>query len=246
MYMPVTMLRKRIPLRCLIAALLLSLTAVRLSAHEDEAWQAGTEVCDSLLRAQSVAEWFTAGPLPAHVVQRMQGRSYPEGCPVPLADLRYLCVLHVDAEGRTLRGELVCNKAIAQDLLYIFRRLYAERYPIERMRLIDDYGADDERSMQANNTSAFCYRRVAGSSRLSAHARGMAVDINPLYNPCVRRMRNGKTLVQPATAERYVQRHGQLPYMMSADDLCVRMFRRRGFRWGGAWRTVKDYQHFEK
>ncbi len=203
-------------------------------------------MCDSLLHARPIAGWFTSEAIPAHVLQHMQGRSYPEDCPVPLGDLRYLCVLHMDAEGRTLRGELVCNKAIAQDLLHIFRELYVCRYPIERMRLIDDYEASDECSMQANNTSAFCYRRVAGASRLSAHARGMAVDINPLYNPCVRRTRDGKTHVQPASARPYVQRNQQFPYMMAADDLCVRLFRQRGFRWGGAWRTVKDYQHFEK
>ncbi len=232
--------------KSLVLCLALTLLCANVAAQREEVWQAGTEVGDSLLHARAVPNWFAGGPLPVHVVQRMQGRSYPEGCPVPLSDLRYLRVLHADAEGRTLRGELVCNKAIAQDLLEIFRQLYVQRYPIERMRLIDDYEASDERSMQANNTSAFCYRRVAGSSRLSAHARGMAVDINPLYNPCVRRMRDGKTRVQPANARRYVQRNQRLPYMMSADDLCVRLFRQHGFRWGGAWRSVKDYQHFEK
>ncbi len=232
--------------KSLVIWLALTLLCASVVAQRNEAWQAGTEVSDSLLHTCSVSDWFTGEAIPAHVLQRMQGRSYPEGCPVPLADLRYLRVLHRDAEGRTLRGELVCNKAIAGDLLHIFRQLYARRYPIERIQLIDDYKASDERSMQANNTSAFCYRRVAGASRLSAHARGMAVDINPLYNPCVRRLRDGKTQVQPATATQYVQRNQKHPYMMAADDLCVRLFRQRGFRWGGAWRTVKDYQHFEK
>ena len=117
---------------------------------------------------------FTADTLTDAVFQRMQGRSYPDDCTVPRSELRYLQVLHYDAEGHVHKGEMVCNRRIADDLLDIFRRLYEARYPIERMRLIDDYDADDEQSMQANNTSCFCYRAVAGGKRLSKHAQGMA------------------------------------------------------------------------
>jgi hypothetical protein len=176
----------------------------------------------------------------------MQGRSYPQGCEVPRSDLRYLELSYVDFEGHEHLGQMVCNRHIADDLLYIFRRLYEARYPIASMRLIDDYGADDARSMAANNTSCFCYRRVAGSTALSKHSRGMAVDVNPLYNPCVY-VRSGRVL--PPEGRAYA--HGRdrckdIPGKIDTADLCYRLFVSRGFRWGGAWRTLKDYQHFEK
>jgi len=180
------------------------------------------------------------------VFSRMLGRSYPEGCRVPRTDLRYLRVLHYDAEGQVQQGELVCNKRIATDLADIFRQLYEARYPIERMRLIDDYEADDERSMAANNTSCFCYRSVAGSTKLSKHAQGLAVDVNPLYNPCVKTDRNGHQRVQPAAGKPYADRQLPSPYRLTTDDLCYRLFKAHGFAWGGSWRSLKDYQHFEK
>lgn len=195
------------------------------------------DVCDTL---------FTLQPVPADVRQRMTGKSYPDGCTVAWNDLRYLRVMHRDAQGRSLRGELVCNRAIAHDLLEIFKKLYEAGYPIQRITLIDDYGADDEASMADNNTSCFCYRRVAGSQHLSAHSRGLAIDINPLYNPCVRMRANGTRLVQPAAGKPYARRALSHPYMIQPGDLLCRLMRQHGFRWGGSWRSVKDYQHFEK
>lgn len=189
---------------------------------------------------------FSSSPIPDKVFVRMQGKSYPAGCTVRRSDLRYLRVLHVDNDGNVRHGELVCNKAIADEVLKIFKELYRQKYPIESVRLIDDFDADDERSMRANNTSAFCYREVKGSKKLSAHARGMAVDINPLYNPCYRRSRSGHVTVQPKTGKRYLDRKASYPYKITRGDLCWQLFTHHGFQWGGAWRTVKDYQHFEK
>ncbi|MBR2292140.1 MAG: M15 family metallopeptidase [Prevotella sp.] len=194
----------------------------------------------------SSAQTFTSQAIPDSVFQRMQGRSYPEGCSVRRSDLRYLRLSHYDAQGREHVGEMVCNKAIAQDLLDIFRELYRQKYPIERIRLIDDYGADDERSMRANNTSSFCYRKVSGTSKLSKHAMGMAVDINTLYNPYVRTDKKGRRIVEPATATAYTDRTKSYPYKIVKGDLLYRLFIQHGFRWGGNWRTMKDWQHFEK
>ena len=194
----------------------------------------------------SAAQTFTSQAIPDSVFQRMQGRSYPEGCTVARSDLRYLRLSHVDAEGQEHVGEMVCNKAIAQDLLEIFRELYRQRYPVERIRLIDDYGADDERSMRANNTSCFCFRRVSGTQKLSKHARGLAVDVNTLYNPYVRTGRDGHRIVEPATALPYVNRSRTFKYKIVRGDLLHRLFLQHGFTWGGAWRTMKDWQHFEK
>lgn len=193
--------------------------------------------------ARSAANDFTACALPDSVFALMQGRSYKVGCGVPRATLRYLRVKHYDAGGREHVGELVCHKDLAADLLAIFRELHRARYPIERMRLIDYYGADDERSMAANNTSAFNYRRVAGSKALSKHSIGRAIDINPLYNPCV--SRDGRK-VQPAKGRRYANRSLKSPYRITRGDLCHRLFKQHGFVWGGDWRSLKDYQHFEK
>ncbi|MBR4898370.1 MAG: M15 family metallopeptidase [Prevotella sp.] len=184
---------------------------------------------------------FVADTLTDAVFLRMQGRSFPVGCSIPRSDLRYLRVLHYDASGQVQQGELVCNKAIAQDLLDIFRQLYHAHYPIERMRLIDDYDADDEQSMRANNTSCFCFRAVSGSRKLSKHAQGLAIDINPLYNPYIK-----GTRVLPRNAAKYCNRKLTFPYKIAAGDLCHRLFRQHGFHWGGSWRSLKDYQHFEK
>ena len=161
------------------------------------------------------------------------------------ADLRYVKVLHYGFDGRIRLGELVCHKTIAAEAAQIFRQLYDARYPIESIRLIDDFGADDERSMRANNTSCFCYRKVKGQSRLSKHALGRAIDLNPLYNPCVRTIR-GRRSIQPATAARYADRNASFDHKITHADKAYQLFTANGFRWGGAWRTVKDYQHFEK
>lgn len=157
-----------------------------------------------------------------------------------------LQVQHVDFQGKTQQGIIICNTAIAQDLREIFAELYRRKYPIERIRPISEYGDDDERSMQANNTSCYCYRPIEGSTKLSNHALGRAIDVNPLYNPCVRRKKDGTLLIQPATGRPYVDRSKSFKYKITTKDLCYRLFMQHGFRWGGSWHSLKDYQHFEK
>lgn len=204
-------------------------------------WQAGKTVNAESVSAFCEKSCFVAKPIPDAVFSLMQGKSFPANATIKRADLRYLQVLHYDAHGKILIGELVTNKAISQDVLDVLKVLYEARYPIERMVLIDRYGADDERSMTANNSSAFNFRFVAGTRKLSNHSMGRAVDINPLYNPFV----VGKT-VSPATGHAYADRSKDFVYKIEADDLCVREFKKRGFEWGGDWKTRKDYQHFEK
>ncbi len=198
--------------------------------------------------AETVSEGvFRIDTISDGVFRRMQGKSYGSDCTIPRADLRYLQVSHYNKDGVVCRGEIVCNKLIAKDLIEIFKVLYSNRYPIERMRLVDDYDGDDERSMRANNTSCFNFRRVAGSTKLSAHSQGLAIDINPLYNPCVRRRKDGTLTVQPATARQWADRSRQhVDYRIEKGDLCHRLFLEHGFVWGGSWRSVKDYQHFER
>ena len=192
------------------------------------------------------AQTFTVDTIPDSVFKRMQGKSYKSGCTVSRSELRYLRLSHVGYDGKEHVGELVCNKQIANGVKEIFQELYKNRYPIERMQLVDDYDADDERSMQANNTSCFNDRSIAGSKKLSKHALGLAIDINPLYNPCIKHRKDGTLIVQPATARRYADRSRKQPYAIDRTDLCYRLFVSHGFTWGGAWRSTKDYQHFQR
>lgn len=187
---------------------------------------------------------FTAEPIPPQVEARMRGNSYPEGgAPeIRLSDLRYLRLSYYDFSGTPRTGEMVCNAAIAQDLLEIFEALFEAKYPIRSIRLVDDFGGSDDASMLADNSSCFNYRVVAGTRTLSRHALGMAVDINPFENPYIRP--NGEVL--PPEAKEFVDRTRDFPHKIDREDLCYRLFREHGFTWGGAWTRSKDYQHFQK
>ncbi len=176
--------------------------------------------------------------------ERIRGKSFKEDCTLPREDLRYLHVLHRDLDGEVHEGEMICNYHIAEDVLQILRELYEAEYPIERIRLVDEYGADDELSMEDNNSSCFNFRFISHTSRVSKHGLGLAVDINTLYNPYVKEV-DGTLVIEPSTGETYTDREGSFPYKITGDDLCCRLFREHGFEWGGDWTNRKDYQHFE-
>lgn len=208
-------------------------------------WLAGQTVSPLSIKQFGRAKCFEATHIDSLLFRRIYRKSYKENCSVPIEQLRYLKVLHYDIHGKIHLGELICHQDISQDLLEIFSELYDARYPIERMVLIDDFNAEDEASMQANNTSCFNFRKIAGSRTLSKHSTGHAVDINPLYNPYMK-VRNGKTIFQPKTAKKYLERSETFPYKINKGDLCYRLFKKHGFKWGGDWKSVKDFQHFEK
>lgn len=176
---------------------------------------------------------------------RMENKSYSEESTTPIDNLQYVRVLHFGFDGEIYIGELVVNRLIASDIVDIFKELFDAGYKIERMVLIDDYDADDNLSMEANNTSSFNYRVVDGTTKLSNHAYGLAIDINPLYNPYVRTI-DGKTVVAPASAEEYADRTVNNSYYINKGDICYEAFIKRGFTWGGDWEDSKDYQHFQK
>ena len=186
------------------------------------------------------AEDFWISEIDDALMARMKGKSYKYNCPIPVEDLRYVHVLHKDLQGNTHEGELVCNVYIAKDVLEIFRGLYEAGYPVERVRLVDDYDADDELSMRDNNSSCFNFRFITHSKKISKHGLGLAVDINTLYNPYVK----GEH-VEPSTAKEYTDRSKNFPYKIERGDLCFRLFAEHGFEWGGDWKSLKDYQHFE-
>ncbi len=191
---------------------------------------------------------FYYEPLSDTLKDYITGVSYPaEGAvQIDYADLNYLHVMHYNFEGEAVEGEIICNAAIAQDLTEIFYELYIAEYQIEKITLIDNYSGDDTASMEDNNTSCFNYRTVDGTDKLSKHALGLAIDINPFYNPYVRYTKDGGQLVSPEGSESYADRTSSFPYKIDTEDLCYRLFIEHGFTWGGNWNSSKDYQHFQK
>lgn len=182
------------------------------------------------------------------VKNRITGISYPaddSGIEIGYDDLRYVNVLYFNFNDKEKTGELICNKAIAQDLVEIFYALYQNDYPIEKIRLIDEYQGDDELSMRDNNSSCFNYRTTA-SGKISNHAYGLAVDINPFFNPYVTCHPDGSSAIAPVGSEYYADREKQFAYKIDTNDLAYQLFTEHGFTWGGNWNSCKDYQHFEK
>lgn len=209
-------------------------------------FEPGDVVPEEVLDTLNIDRYFTISEIPDTIFEFMQGRSYKEDCLIPRSDLRYLIILHRNMDGQAVVGELVVNKEISDDILAIMRELYDLYYPIEQVRLVDYYEGDDELSMAANNSSAFNWRPLTGSTtKISRHAMGMAIDINPLYNPYYKFHRGIET-IKPEEGEPYVDRMWEFPYIIEEDDVCYQLFMERGFKWGGDWRSLKDYQHFEK
>ncbi len=166
--------------------------------------------------------------------------SWREGCPVGLEDLRLLTVTHWNFDDAAQTGEVIVHAAYATDLLSVFETLYEAKFPIERMELVDVYGGNDDRSMSANNTSAFNCREVAWRPGVwSNHAAGQAIDINPLINPYVK----GDTVLPPE-ARPFVDRSVRAVGGIYPDDVVVRAFAAIGWGWGGDWSSAKDWQHF--
>ena len=197
------------------------------------------------------AEGFFYEPITPEIEARIRGTSYPEddtNIEVSLDDLSYVNVLYNDFDGNVAQGELICNNSIALDLVEIFEELYRNGYQFERIELIDEYGGDDTLSMEHNNTSCFNYRIVDGSNHLSKHAYGLAIDINPFYNPYVvfNKDGSGETYISPKGSEVYADRSKDFPYKIDENDLCYKLFIEHGFTWGGNWNSSKDYQHFQK
>ena len=166
--------------------------------------------------------------------------SWRPGCPVPLADLRLLTLNHWGFDGRPHQGELVIAAQYAEQIASVFRRFFDARFPIESMRLVDEFGGDDNRSMAANNTSAFNCRAATGSTRWSEHAYGRAVDINPIQNPYV--TRSGAVL--PPEGVDHTTREPTTSGLITADGPVVAAFEDIHWEWGGKWSSDKDYQHF--
>ena len=168
----------------------------------DDEWTAETLVSEADVDSSGVDDWFRSETISDQIFSRMWLKSWKEDCPLNRSELRYLKVLHRNADGNPQRGEMVVNAAIADKAIDIFRQLYLADYRIERMVLIDNYDADDESSMRANNSSSFNFRFMTGSTtKISKHGLGLAIDITTLYNPYVKEKADGSRHIAPPTGD---------------------------------------------
>lgn len=179
-------------------------------------------------------------PIPKEIQKEMKGKSWRKGCPVGLKDLRYIQTPYWGFDGQSHQGEIIVHKNLAKKVSNILREMYIAKFPIEKMRLVHNYGGSDDESMADNNTSGFNCRKVAGKSKWSRHAYGYAIDINPVQNPYIL----GEKILPPA-AKDFVDRTKVEKGMIKVGDPCHNAFSSRGYRWGGD-RKYKDYQHFDK
>lgn len=208
---------------------------------------AGTVIHPEDIEGGELDNYFISSTIDDDLFQRIYGLSYKEDCTIPREELRYLKVLHYGYDQQIYVGELMVNAELAQDFLEIFQALYENQYEIEKMFLIDDFGADDNWSIENNNTSAFNYRvSTLDGVTLSNHAFGRAIDINPLHNPYVTYYDWGMDTYFDASIPYMNREDSSLEHMINHEDLCYQLFIEHGFTWGGDWENPKDYQHFEK
>jgi len=199
----------------------------------------------SSLTAQYRAAISTITP---EIKERMlKGHSWHEGCPVHYRNLRYLTMTYIDFNGKERAGEMIVHKAVAKEVTEIFGKLYRAGYPIRQMQLVSDFGGNDWKSIEADNTSAFNCRRATGSKKWSKHSYGRAIDLNPIENPYI--SRSGHIAHKASLRYRkrlHRNRSAADRAVLLRDDEAVKIFKSYSWQWGGDWNGVKDYQHFSK
>jgi hypothetical protein len=190
-------------------------------------------------KVQPIGWYATVSVIDAKTRTRMK-YSWRPGCPVPLKDLRLITMSYWGFDGAAHMGEMVLNRRVVDDVLKVFHTMFDARFPIRRMRLVDVYRGGDDRSMAADNTSAFNCRKVTGGSAWSQHSYGWAIDIDPVENPYV--TSGGRVL--PPSGAKYADRSRRDRGMIHRGDVVYKAFISIGWGWGGNWRSIKDYQHF--
>ncbi|HEY3465949.1 MAG TPA: M15 family metallopeptidase [Amycolatopsis sp.] len=178
----------------------------------------------------------TISPVPADVLARS---TWQPACPVKASDLRYLTMTFRGFDGRAHTGEMLVNASGATGITKVFGQLFAAHFPLEEMRVTSPAELTAPPTGDGNTTSAFVCRPARGQTTWSAHAFGLAVDVNPFCNPYTQR-----DLVLPELASAYVDRARVRPGMVLAGDATVRAFAAIGWSWGGAWTSPKDRMHF--
>jgi hypothetical protein len=240
-----------------VAVLLVALTACTASTSTLRAPAAGAATTTApraatgspapAAKAKALPAKFegTSGPLPAGLAAEMRGTTWQPGCPVPLRELRLLTLRHWGFDGKVHEGPMVVNRAVSGQVIGVFRRLFQARFPIQELHLAVQYvpGEDDPNDTR-NYTDSFNCRPVVTAhgarSSWSQHAYGLAIDINPIQNPYVA----SDGYVRNLHARRYRDRALRRTGMIHAGDAVVRAFAAVGWKWGGAWRSAKDYMHF--
>ena len=216
-------------------------------------YSAGTVISSDKIDRNNLSQYFTSQTIEEgdSVYNRIYGQSYVDNSNIGLDDLRYLKMLHVNFDGEYQVGEMIVNADVASEVMEIFEILCAEGYEIYSMHLIDDYWAGDPDdsdwySIDANNTSCFCYRTATGSGNLSKHALGRAIDINPQQNPYVTYDSDGVAHYSHDNASSYVYgRSSDTDHVITTSDRAYDLFTDYGWTWGGNWSSPKDYQHFQ-
>jgi hypothetical protein len=164
----------------------------------------------------------------------VSGKNIPQSI---IENLRIVDVYYYGFDHKLHKGQLIVHKEVVLDVIEIFEFIRESQFPVNKVVPISYYGWSDEKSMMDNNTSAFNYRYISGTRVISNHASGLAIDINPLFNPYIK---NGNSL--PANCIYDTTKAGTI----SADSKLVEEFKAKGWQWGGEWKSIKDYQHFEK
>lgn len=180
--------------------------------------------------------------IPALFQQQMKTSTWHAGCPEPIENLRYLSLTYWGFDKKSHQGVLIVHKAVADDLVQIFKILYQQKFPLEKMDPMELFNANDNAALAANNTSAFNCREVTDQPGIfSQHSYGRAIDINSKINPYTK----GR-LVLPASGMQFIDRNKPYPGKITKDSLIYKLFSQSGWDWGGNWYDVQDLQHFEK
>lgn len=193
--------------------------------------------------AQQNSSNFTAqiSAIPEDMAINLRRFAWHPGCPVDINNLLYIRLSYWGFDNRPHHGVLIMNKIVASEVVAIFQALYQQHFPIARMQPISDFNGNDAAAMAANDTTGFDCRLITLGNNYSAHAYGTAVDINPLLNPYI-----SGSVILPWQARKYVMRNPTYPGMITSQNTIYQIFHQKGWRWGGDWVELKDYQHFEK
>ncbi len=191
---------------------------------------------------EDIKDSFEILEIPEEIKSFMIGKTIYENSILNFDDLRYLNIKHFGYDDNYHEGEIIIYKDVADETINIFKELCEKKFPIEKMRLPDYYDGIDEFSMRDNNSSGYNDRPISITKR-SYHQLGLAIDINPRNNPFIIFNTNH---LEPLNAREFLDRDKDIKGMIKENDICVKVFEKYGWHWGGYWVGCKDYQHFEK